>query len=75
VKRGSRINRVLSFFRNGDEDEIKAVLLIMQAEGLFETFADAFAPAKPRTKRAYRKRLNGAASTASTESHTMEASA
>jgi hypothetical protein len=77
MKRGSRISRVLSFFREGSEDEIKAVLLIMQAEGMFETFTDAFTPAKPRTKRAYRKRLNGADSTHSTESHLnkMEASA
>ena len=56
MKRGSRIGRILSFFRDGDKDEITAVFHMLAAEGLIPS-----APKREtKQKRAYRKRLNGA---------------
>ena len=62
MKRGSRISRVLNFFRTGDKDEIRAVLLILAHEGIAGTVPET----KTKVKRAYRKRLNGTDGTTST---------
>jgi hypothetical protein len=71
MKRGSRIARVLNFFRTGDKDEIRAVLLILAHEGLAGTLPEP----KVKAKRGRKARLNGADSLTSTQSNTMEASA
>ena len=68
MKRGSRISRVLSFFRTGDPDEIRAVLLILAHEGIAGTVPEA----KLKAKRGRKPRLNGADRTTITQSNSLE---
>jgi len=53
--RRSRIAKVLDFFRTGDKDEIKAVVLILAKEGIA---FDGWTSMQEKTKRR-RRRLNG----------------
>jgi pentatricopeptide repeat protein len=66
-QRRSRIAHVLSFFREGHPDEIRAVFHILMEEGLVPE------PPKERKVRRARRRLNGAG--VQSDTLTQEASA